>query len=341
MSNQTLEVTAQALVAKEKGILASDEGPDVLADRFSRIGVDPNPDNGTAYREILFTTPNLERHLSGVILYDDMLRGSASDGRRFVDMLADKGIIAGINADGGFHALAGCPDEFVTEGLDGLRARLAAWAELGARFTKWRAAIRVGPGMPSRAAIDANAHALARYAALSQEAGLVPAVEPDVMMTGDHDIGQCAAASEAVWHATYRELRRQRVNIEGTILKTNMVLPGDDCPVQAGAEEVAEVTIASLRRAVPAAVPGIAFLSGGQSDLAATQHLNAMNRRTGHPWELTFCYGRAILEPVLTAWHGNAANAAPAQAALRHRTEMNGLARTGQYAADLEQQRAA
>ncbi|MHA1570177.1 MAG: class I fructose-bisphosphate aldolase [Alphaproteobacteria bacterium] len=340
MSNDTLAVTAHALVAEKKGILASDEGPDVLADRFSRIGVEPNAENGCAYREILFSTPDLEQDISGIILYDDMLRASASDGRRFVDLLGDKGIIAGINADGGPHPLAGHPDEFVTEGLDGLRRRLAQWAELGARFTKWRAAIRVGAGMPSRAAITANAEALARYAALSQEAGLVPAVEPDVMMTGDHDLATCAAASEAVWNATYAALRRQGVNIEGTILKTNMVLSGVDCPKQAMVEEAAEATVRSLRRCVPSAVPGIAFLSGGQTDLAATAHLNAMNQRDDHPWQLTFCYGRAILEPVLTAWQGGAENAPAAQAALRHRTQMNALARSGRYASDLERKAA-
>jgi len=341
MSTDTLESVAQALVAKEKGIMACDEGPDVLADRFSRIGVDPNARNGCAYREILFTTPNLEQSISGVILYDDILRASAGDGRSFVEILSAKGIVAGINADGGPHPLAGHAQEFVTEGLDGLARRLGEWAELGARFTKWRAAIRVGPGMPSRAAIAANAHALARYAALSQQAGLVPAVEPDIMMTGDHDIDACAAASEAVWRATYRELHLQGVKIEGTILKTNMILAGVDSPKQASVEAVAEVTLRSLRRCVPAAVPGIAFLSGGQSDLAATAHLNAMNQVGGHPWQLTFCYGRAILEPVLTAWQGGAQNTAVAQAALRHRTQMNGLARAGRYAADLERQHAA
>ena len=237
-----------------------------------------NEGNARVYRTLLFGAPDVEQYLSGVILYDDALRMDAGADRRFPEMLAERGIIAGINADGGPHALAGSDGEFVTEGLDGLRDRLAAWHALGARFTKWRAAIRVGNGVPSRYAIRANAHALGRVAALSQEAGLVPIVEPDVMMTGDHDIEQCRAASEAAWIATYRELEKQRVVIEATVLKTNMVLPGADCPRQASAAEVGAATVESLRRCVPAAVPGIAFLSGGQSDLEATREFERDQR---------------------------------------------------------------
>ena len=341
MNIDALEATARALVAPGKGIMAADEGPGALGNRFEPIGVTPSEDNSRAYRELLFLAPQVDQFLSGTIIFDDVLRMSAGDGRRFADILAERGIIPGINADGGPHPLAGSKGEFVTEGLDGLRGRLEAWRDLGARFTKWRAAIKVGDGLPSQQAINANAHALGRLAALSQEVGLVPAVEPDVMMAGAHDIAQCSAASEAAWTALYRELRAQGVVIEATILKTNMILPGVDCPRQASAEEIAAATVAGLRRAVPAAVPGIAFLSGGQADLEATENLNAINGLGAQPWQLTFCYGRALSQPVLAAWRGRADNVAAAQGVLRHRCRMNALARAGDYTAQLEQQLAA
>ena len=341
MSIDMLATKARAMVAVSKGILAADEGPDVLANRFAPIAVPVNEGNARVYRTLLFGAPDVEQYLSGVILYDDALRMDAGADRRFPEMLAERGIIAGINADGGPHALAGSDGEFVTEGLDGLRGRLAAWHALGARFTKWRAAIRVGNGVPSRYAIRANAHALGRVAALSQEAGLVPIVEPDVMMTGDHDIEQCRAASEAAWIATYRELEKQRVVIEATVLKTNMVLPGADCPRQASAAEVGAATVESLRRCVPAAVPGIAFLSGGQSDLEATRNLNAINALGPQPWRLTFCYGRALQQPVLSTWRGQSANVAAAQGVFRHRCQMNALACAGDYDDEMEQHEAA
>ena len=335
---QSLESIANALVAPGRGILAADESTGTIEKRLSSIGVESTEDNRRAYRELLFTTAGAGDHVSGVILFDETLRQNAADGRRFVDVLAAAGTIAGIKVDKGAKPLAGAPGETVTEGLDGLRERLAEYHRLGARFSKWRATILIGDGIPSRYAIEANGHALARYAALSQEAGIVPIVEPEVLMDGAHDVEHCRTATEASLQALYRHLADHRVRLEGTLLKPNMVVSGNKCPTQAGVAEVAEVTVATLRRAVPAAVPGIVFLSGGQSEEEATAHLNAMNQLGPQPWQLSFSYGRALQASALKTWAGAAGNRSAAQAAYLHRARMNGAARFGKYAPDMEKQ---
>jgi fructose-bisphosphate aldolase, class I len=331
-----LHSTATELVAPGKGILAADESEGTIAKRLAAVGVESTEEHRRAYRELLFTTPGIEEHLSGVILFDETIRQSAGDGTPFPELLAAKGIVPGIKVDRGAKPLALAEGETVTEGLDGLRARLEEYRGLGARFAKWRAVYSIGDGRPSEYAVWANAHALARYAALCQEAGLVPIVEPEVLMDGSHGIAESYRATSRAQNALFTELHDQRVELEGILLKPNMVLSGYSASAQAGVEEVAEETVRCLRRHVPAAVPGIVFLSGGQPEVAATEHLNAMNRLGPQPWQLAFSYARALQNVAMELWRGDSANVAPAQQAFLHRARLNGLARSGQYSADLE-----
>jgi fructose-bisphosphate aldolase, class I len=331
-----IEQTALALVARGRGVLAADESQPTIEKRFKSVGVQCSEDSRRGYREMLFRTPDLSDGISGVILFDETLRQRAADGTSLVELLRRQGIIPGIKVDRGAKPLAGFSGERVTEGLDGLRDRIEGYARLGAKFTKWRAVISVDAGLPSRGCLAANAHALGRFAALSQEAGLVPIVEPEVLMDGGHDLGRHYEATEAALHHVFEALFEQRVRLEGMLLKPNMVLSGKDCPEQAGIEQVAEATLRCLKRKVPAAVPGIVFLSGGQSDVLATEHLNAMNRLGPAPWELSFSFGRALQVPALAAWRGVAENAAAAQAALQHRVWCNSAARLGKYSRDSE-----
>jgi fructose-bisphosphate aldolase class I len=335
-----LEKIARAMVAPHKGILAADESSPTIKKRFDSIRVESTEENRRAYRELLFTTPRAEQFVSGVILYDETIRQKASDGTPFPRLLESRGILPGIKVDKGTKALAGAPDEKITEGLDGLRERLAEYRALGARFAKWRAVIAIGDEIPSDPCIDANAHALARYAALCVEGGLVPIVEPEVLMDGPHTIERCAEVTERTLRRVYAELYAQRVPLEQTILKPNMVLSGTECSRQAGVREVAEQTLRCLRASVPAAVPGIVFLSGGQSDEDATAHLNEMNRIGGAPWELSFSYGRALQAAPLKAWAGRPENRDAAQRAFYHRARCNGAARTGSYTPEMERQAA-
>ncbi len=331
--SQSLSDTANALVVDGKGILAADESSPTIKKRFDSIGVESNEDNRRDYRSMLFTSPDAGRYISGVILFDETLRQSASDGTPLVEILTSGGMIPGIKVDKGAKPLAGFPDEKVTEGLDGLRDRCAEYAELGARFTKWRAVYTIGEDGPSAACLTANAHALARYAAIAQEAGLVPIVEPEVLMDGDHSIDDCQVVSEEVLRTVFAELTVQEIELEGMLLKPNMVLSGTDCPEQAGVEEVARRSVETLKRAVPAAVPGIVFLSGGQSAEVATLHLNAMNKLGEKlPWQLSFSYGRALQAAPLKAWAGNTENLATAQAAFLEQAKANGAATLGAYA---------
>ncbi len=336
MNQAQLEETARALVAPGKGILAADESSGTIKKRFDTISLDSTENNRRAYREMLFTAPGLGDHISGVILYDETIRQDASDGTRLAKIIEKNGMIPGIKVDTGAKDLAGFPGEQVTEGLDGLRERLAEYVELGARFTKWRAVINIGPGIPSRFCIDANAHALARFAALTQEAGMVPIVEPEIMMEGDHTIERCYDATETTLRVLFDQLKEHRVALEGTLLKTNMVLSGKKCPTQASVEEVAEQTLRCFRNTVPPAIPGIVFLSGGQDDVPATVHLNEMNKTGPHPWELSFSYGRALQAPALAAWKGEASNVEAGQRELLHRARCNGAARSGSYSAQME-----
>jgi fructose-bisphosphate aldolase, class I len=338
---QNLEETARALVAPGKGILAADESDGTIKKRFDSIGVESTEENRRAYRDMLFTTEGAADHISGVILYDETIRQSSEDGTPFPQLLERQGIIPGIKVDKGAKDLAGAPGEQITEGLDGLRERLAEYRELGARFTKWRAVITIGEDMPSEYCLWTNAHALARFGALSQEAGLVPIIEPEVLMDGDHSIETSFDVTSKTLHAVFTELRDQKVWFEQMLLKPNMVLSGYDASDRAGVQEVTEQTIRCFRRHVPAAVPGIVFLSGGQTDEDATAHLNAMNAMGPHPWELSFSYGRALQAPALKAWGGAAENVGAGQAAYLHRAKMNGLARSGSYAPDMEQKVAA
>jgi fructose-bisphosphate aldolase class I len=332
-----LEATARALVAPGKGVLAADESDGTIAKRFASIGLESTEERRRAYRELLFTSPGVADSISGVILFDETIRQRSADGEPFPDLLARNGIVPGIKVDRGAKALALAPGEKVTEGLDGLRERFAEYRELGARFAKWRAVISIGDGIPSEYCLWANAHALARYAALAQEAGLVPIVEPEVLMDGDHTIERSYAVTSRTQHAVFTELHDQRVVLEGMLLKPNMVLAGYDCPEHASVEEAAAATLRCLRNRVPAAVPGIVFLSGGQSDEAATEHLNALNLLEPHPpWELSFSYGRALQAPVLKAWQGDSANVAEAQRALVNRARLNGAARSGSYTPEME-----
>ncbi|NMM32092.1 MAG: fructose-bisphosphate aldolase class I [Cellulomonas sp.] len=336
MNLDAMTQTARALVAPGKGILAADESGPTIAKRLAGIGVESTEQTRQAYREILFTTAGIGDAISGVILFDETLRQQAADGTPFPEVLRRRDVIPGIKVDGGTKPLAGFPDEVITEGLDGLRDRLTEYAALGARFAKWRAVLRIGDGCPTTTCIEAHAHALARYAALAQEAGLVPIVEPEVLMDGSHDIARCAEVTVMTLRAVYAELARHRVVLEATLLKPNMVLPGKDCPVQVSDDEIADATVAALRQTVPAAVPGIVFLSGGQTDEQATSRLDALNRRGPQPWELSFSFGRALQAPVLKAWAGDDGNRAAAQAALLHRAHLNGAARHGMYTADME-----
>jgi fructose-bisphosphate aldolase, class I len=331
-----LEAVARAIVAPGKGILAADESHGTIEKRFKSIDVESTEENRRSYREMLFTTAGIGDHVSGVILFDETIRQATADGTPFTRVLENAGVIPGIKVDKGAKPLAGAEGEKVTEGLDGLRERLEEYRELGAKFTKWRAVIDIGEGIPSAYAIHVNAHALARFAALSQEAGLVPIVEPEVMMEGDHTIERCYEVTEATLEAVFNELFSQRVVYEGMLLKPNMVLSGKECPTQAGPEEVAESTVRCFRSVVPAAVPGIVFLSGGQSDEQATANLNALNRIGPHPWELSFSYGRALQAPALKAWRGDEANVAAGQEAFAHRARLNGAARSGDYTPDME-----
>jgi len=332
-----LETTAQAMVADGKGILAADESTGTIKKRFDSIGAESTEDSRRDYREMLFrATDAMSNCISGVILYDETLRQKAKDGTALSKVISDTGAIPGIKVDTGAKDLAGCPGEKVTEGLDGLRERFAEYYDLGARFAKWRAVITIGNGIPSRTCLETNAHALARYAALAQEANIVPIVEPEVIMDGPHDIARCFDVTEAALNALYDELYAQQVLLESTILKPNMVLSGTECGTQAGVEEVAEQTVRCLKRAVPAAVPGICFLSGGQSDEDATAHLSAMNSMFELPWKLSFSYGRALQAAALKAWGGKAENEAAAQSAFSHRAKMNSLAATGQWKTELE-----
>jgi fructose-bisphosphate aldolase class I len=330
--------TARALVAEGKGILAADESSGTIKKRFDSIGVESTEENRRAYRDLLFTTEGAEEFISGVILYDETIRQSSADGTPFPKLLESKGIIPGIKVDMGAKPLAGSPEETVTEGLDGLRERLEEYYGLGARFTKWRAVISLGDGRPSEYAIWTNAHALARFAALSQEAGLVPIVEPEVLMDGGHSIDQSYHVTERTLRAVFTELFDQKVDREGTLLKTNMVVSGYDAGDQADVETVAEHTIRCLKNTCPASVPGVVFLSGGMTDEDATARLNAMNQRGPHPWELSFSYGRALQAPALKAWGGDPVNAEAAQQAYYRRAKFNSAARTGAYAPEWEKE---
>jgi fructose-bisphosphate aldolase class I len=338
MNLNTMLETVRALTAPGKGILAADESHGTIGRRFTAIGVDNTPENRRQYRQLLFQTPDIAGILSGVILFDETVRQRADDGTPFPALLARLGIVPGIKVDAGAKPLAGVPEEMITEGLDGLRERLADYRGLGARFAKWRAVIAIGEGRPSTYCLAANAHTLGRYAALCQEADVVPIVEPEVLMDGDHTIEQCFAATEAALDHLFRSLRDQRVVLEAALLKPNMVLSGAKCPRQAGVEEVAEATVRCLRRTVPAAVPGVMFLSGGQSPERATQHLNAMNTMPGpRPWVLSFSFARALQAPAMDAWRGSPAAVSAAQQAFLHRARLISAAREGRYTPEMEQ----
>ena len=341
MTAQNLDAIAQALVADAKGILAADESTRTITNRLDTINVESTEESRRSYRDLLFSTAGAAEFISGVIMFDETIRQSSSDGTPFVELLIRQGILPGIKVHEDPTPLAGSPNEMITEGLDGLRERLAEYADLGARFTKWRALLKIGDGLPSRAAIAANAHALARFAALSQEAGLVPIVEPDLLMEGPHPIDRCREALGETLNAIFAELYIQRVRPEGMILKPSMVTAGSRSPQQVTIAQTAEQTVQTLRCHVPAAVPGIAFLSGGQSEEAATEHLNAMNDLGPHPWQLSFSFGRALQQSALQAWRGKPENVPAAQAAYLHRARMNGLARRGGYQPGLEKELAA
>jgi len=336
MGAHEMHETARAIVADHRGILAADESTGTIKKRFDSIGVESTEENRRFYRQLLFTAPGMEDSIGGVILYDETLRQSADDGTPFAEVLASKGVIPGIKVDTGAHDLAGFPGEKVTEGLDGLRARLEEYRGLGARFAKWRAVITIGDGIPTGACIHANAHALARYAALCQEAGIVPIVEPEVLMDADNTIERCYDVTARTLHTMLGELARQKVDLRGTLLKPNMVISGKVCPERASSERIAELTIRCFLGHVPAAIPGIVFLSGGQSEVEATENLNAINQ-IGGPWPLSFSYGRALQASALKVWAGDTWNAEAAQAAFVHRARMNALAVAGEWSAGMEQ----
>lgn len=336
MNPGTMHETARALVAPGKGVLAADESTPTMAKRLAGVGLESTEQRRRTYREMLFTTDGLSEHVSGVILFDETARQQDRDGTPFPELLQRRGIVPGIKVDRGTRPLAGFPGEVATQGLDGLRERLEEYATLGLRFAKWRSVIHIADGLPSTTCVEVNAHELARYAALSQEAGLMPIVEPEVLMDGPHDIDVCAEVTERVLREVYGQLTRQRVALEATLLKPNMVLPGTESVAQPSDDQIAQATLRVLRRAVPAAVPGILFLSGGQSAEQATARLDALNRLSPQPWELSFSFGRALQAPVLKAWSGDDANRATAQAALLERARLNGAARRGAYTADLE-----
>jgi fructose-bisphosphate aldolase class I len=336
MNTQALETIARSLVSRGKGILAADESFPTIQKRFNQIDVLSTEETRQDYRQLLFTTTGIKKYISGVILFDETLRQSTPDGKPLISILEAKGILPGIKVDKGTRPMAGFPMETITEGLDGLRERLIEYAELGARFAKWRAVLRIGSNIPTKACIDANSHALARYAALCQEVELVPIVEPEVLMAGDHTLEQCEIVTTTVLKSVFSELYKQRVFLEGVLLKPNMVIPGQDCTQKASLAEVAEATIRCLERSVPVAMPGIVFLSGGQSPELATAHLNAMNAIGDHPWELSFSYGRALQQPVLYAWKGKPNNILDAQDAFYHRATCNHAARYGNYSRIME-----
>lgn len=340
MSKNELRSTAEALVAQGKGILAADESFPTIKKRFDSIGVESTEENRRAYREMLFTTKGAQDYISGVILFDETLRQKSADGVAFPDLLSEKGVIPGIKVDKGAKPMAGFPGEKVTEGLDGLRDRLTEYAQLGARFAKWRAVITIGDGIPTFACIDANAHALARYAALCQEAGLVPIVEPEVLMDGDHDLARCEQVTADTLQRVYEALYLHGVELEGTLLKPNMVISAKDAKVQASPEAIAQATVRTFLRTVPSAVPGVVFLSGGQTPEQATENLNAMNAMGTFPWELSFSYGRALQAPPLAAWGGKEDNVPAAQKAYLKRAKLNGAARYGQYTEEMEKEAA-
>jgi fructose-bisphosphate aldolase class I len=332
MSIEDLENVAQAMVASGKGIIAIDESTSTIKKRFDSVKIENSEENRRAYREMLLTVPKLSDHISGAILYDETIRQSTKAGVPFTKVMLDNGILPGIKVDKGPQPLAGFPGELITEGLDGLRERLAEYARLGAKFAKWRAVINIGEDMPSGTCIEANCHALARYAALCQEAGIVPMVEPEVLMDGDHDIEVCYDVTEATLRSLFGSLYEQNVMLEGTILKASMVISGKSCPEQASVEEVAEATVRCLKAAVPTLLPGIVFLSGGQTDEQSTAHLNAMNQMGPHPWPLSFSYGRAMQQAALKLWSGDMAkNFADAQKVVAARARENGMAALGQW----------
>ena len=331
-----LHETARAIVADHKGILAADESTGTIKKRFDSIGVESTEENRRFYRQLLFTAPGMEEYIGGVILYDETIRQSADDGTPLPEVLASKGVIPGIKVDTGAHDHALFPGEKVTEGLDGLRGRLEEYRGLGARFAKWRAVITIGDGIPTDGNIRANAHALARYAALCQEAGIVPIVEPEVLMDADNSLEVCWEVTTRTLHETFDELYEAAVDLQGTLLKPNMVIPGKGSPEQVPAERIAEATVNTFLGVVPAAVPGIVFLSGGQSEVQATENLNAINR-VGGPWALSFSYGRALQQSALAVWNGDPANAEAAQEAFVHRARMNSLAVAGEWRKEVEQ----
>jgi fructose-bisphosphate aldolase, class I len=342
MNVAELNKVAEAMVAPGRGILAADESTATIKKRFDVLGVESTTDMRRDYREMLFRTSEaMSKYISGVILYDETIRQNAKDGTPLVKIIEKSGSLPGIKVDKGTKPLPECPGEVVTEGLDGLRERLAEYRGLGAKFAKWRAVINIGEhGMPSRTCVRANAHALARYAALCQDAGIVPIVEPEVLMDGGHDIDRCAEVTAWVLKETFQELFYNRVALEGMVLKPNMTVPGKKSPKRASVAEVADKTLRVLKECVPAAVPGIAFLSGGQSDEDATAHLDAMNKLGPLPWHVSFSYGRALQHAPQTTWSGKSENVAAAQRAFSHRAMMNGLAALGQWKADLERKAA-
>ena len=341
MDVQKLIATAQAIVAPGKGILAADESGGTIKRRFDTINVESTEENRRNYRELLFRTEGASKYISGIILFDETIRQDGADGTSLVKVLTDQGIIPGIKGDKGTQPLPEAPTELVTEGLDGLRDRLKEYAELGARFTKWRGVITIGDGIPTPYCIETNAHALARFAALSQEAGLVPIVEPEVLMDGDHSIDRCFEVNEATLREVFAQLARQSVVLEGSLLKPSMVLSGNKAANRAGPEEVAEKTVACFKQAVPAALPGIVFLSGGQTDEEATINLNAINQRAavvGAPWQLSFSFGRGLQAAPLKAWSGQVDNVDRAKQAFYHRAKLTGAARQGTYVPAMERE---
>ncbi len=335
---EELQQTAQSMVAHHKGILAADESNNTATKRLQEVGIESSEESRRKYRQLLFTAPDIENYISGVILYDETIRQSDDNGKPFPELLKSRGIIPGIKVDTGAKPLAGSPDEKVTEGLDGLRERLAEYYNMGARFSKWRAVITVGEGMPTQQCMEANAHALARYSALCQENGLVPIVEPEVLINGSHDIDTCEEITEENLRTVFNELYRHNVMLEGTVLKTSMVISGLDAKNRAGIEEVADRSVQTLERVVPPALGGVVFLSGGQGDVEATQHLDVMNKKYKNrvPWRLTFSYARALQNPALGTWGSDMANTEEAQKAFAFRAKLNSLASEGEYSEDME-----
>jgi fructose-bisphosphate aldolase, class I len=337
MPSMSLEKIARTLVADGKGILAADETVGTLTKRFEQLKIPSTPESRRDYRELLFTTPGSPNFINGIIMYDETIRQQASNGKRLADIVLGQGILAGIKVDTGAKPLAGSEDETVTEGLDGLRDRLKDYRAIGAQFAKWRAVIRIADRLPSATCVHVNAHALGRYAALCQEQGIVPIVEPEVLMEGAHTIDRCSTVTGEVLHAVFNSLYEQKVSLEGMLLKPNMVISGSSCPTQASVTEVADATLRCLLHHVPAAVPGIVFLSGGQSDVLATAHLNAINGLAiSKPWKISFSYGRALQDPALATWLGNKQNFGAAQQAYHHRAKCNAAASVGKYTAAME-----